>query len=41
VAHDALAAGAERYVLLKTKYNKLKEDKKSLRGVRTIQLIIY
>ncbi|KAJ7801164.1 hypothetical protein B0H14DRAFT_3489929 [Mycena olivaceomarginata] len=31
-AHDALAAGAERYVLLKTKYNKVKEDKTSLRG---------
>ncbi|KAJ7868063.1 hypothetical protein B0H14DRAFT_2572555 [Mycena olivaceomarginata] len=31
-AHDALAARAERYVLLKTKYNKIKEDKTALRG---------
>ncbi|KAJ7795419.1 hypothetical protein B0H14DRAFT_2532347, partial [Mycena olivaceomarginata] len=36
-AHDALAAGAERYVLLKTKYNKVKENKTALRGALTEQ----
>jgi hypothetical protein len=38
-ANDGLvAASAERYALLKTKYKQVKEDKTSLRGVRAIHL---